>query len=72
MCILIGKMEMLSKFNLIKTEVPVHCKNINSFTCCKLSSLLFLKQNALRGMDLEGAILGICVTFYSYYGLSGL
>lgn len=72
MCVLIGRMEILSKFSLIKTDVPVHCKNVNSLTHCKLSLPLFLVQNVLRCMDLEVALLEICVTFYSYYGLSGL
>lgn len=71
-CILIGKMELLSKFSLVKTDVPVQHKYINTFTCCQLSFLLFLVHYVLRGMDLEVAILGICVIFYSYYGLSGL
>jgi hypothetical protein len=72
MCILIVKMELLSKFSLFKTDVPVQCKYVNTFTCCQLSIPSLLVQNALRGMDLEVANLGICVIFYSYYGLNGL
>jgi hypothetical protein len=71
-CILIGKMTLLSKFSLVKTDVPVQHKYVNTFTRCQLSIPLFLVQNVLRGMDLEMAILEICVIFYSYYGLSGL
>jgi len=72
MCILIGKMELLSKFSLFKIDVPVQHKYINTFTCCQLPIPLFLVQNILRGMDLEVAMLGICVIFYSFYGLSWL
>jgi hypothetical protein len=70
MCILIGKMELLSKFSLVKSDVPVQRKYLNTFTHCQLSIPLFLVQNVMRGMDLEVAILGICVIFYSFYCLS--
>lgn len=72
MFILTGKMALLSKFSLVKTDVPVQHKYVNTFTCCQLSIPLFLIQNVLRGMDLEMAVLEICVIFYSYYSLSGL
>lgn len=72
MCILTGKTELLSKFSVFKTDVPVQFKYKNTFTCCQLSIPLFLTQNVVRGTDLEVAILGICVTFYSCYGLSEL
>jgi len=65
-------MELLSKVSLFKIDVAVQHKYINMFTCCQLSIPSFLAQNVLRGMDLEVAILGICVILYSYYGLSGL
>jgi hypothetical protein len=72
MSILIGKKELLSKLILVKIDVPVQCKYINTFTQCQFSIPLFLVQNVLRGIDLEVAVLGVCVIFYSYYGLSGL
>jgi hypothetical protein len=72
MCILVGKMELLSKVSLFKIDVPVQHKYINMVTCCQLSIPSFLAQNVLRSMDLEVAILGICVILYSYYRLSGL
>jgi hypothetical protein len=58
MCILIGKMELPSKFSLVKNDVPVQRKYVNIFTHCQLSIPSFLEQNVLERYGSGGGYLG--------------